>query len=310
MITTTLEVSLLILSIEFALLAAGIAYFGYRNVRITEAKTTSEATELVSKVAQTEDSRRLALETVFRDKYNYDAEDLQSTVDEFMQREKAFYNAVIGAVLGRGDNKISNINDELTKVVAPWISLTPKNMVDAKSAEALSADKGRLETELSETKETLEKMISEYNRVFRLDDDVDDCEVDIDINSERAAASSKAQAPVPADEDDEIDYQTEELHDLDDILDSIAQKRKAADTTIVKLDEDPEPGDPAPTSSKIDPSAGVKRPTAGLDDLQELDALGGDEESPLEGRADKQMTADDLDELMESLDADESVDIA
>ncbi len=68
MITTSLEVAFLILAVEFGLLAIAISIFLYRGARTAEAETAADATELVSKVSNTEDSRRTALETIFRDK--------------------------------------------------------------------------------------------------------------------------------------------------------------------------------------------------------------------------------------------------
>jgi hypothetical protein len=130
MITTSLEAALLILTIEFGLLAGVVTFSAYRGAHSVEAESAAQATELVSKVSNTEDTRRTALETVFKDKYQFEGDELGAAVDEFMQREKAFYNAVVGAFLGRGNSKISDLKDELTKIVAPWISITPKNMVD------------------------------------------------------------------------------------------------------------------------------------------------------------------------------------
>ena len=175
MITTSLEAALLILTIEFGLLAGVVTFFAYRGARSVEAESAAQATELVSKVSNTEDTRRTALETVFKDKYQFEGDELGAAVDEFMQREKAFYNAVVGAFLGRGNSKISDLKDELTKIVAPWISITPKNMVDKGTAESLAQAKSGVEQELGETKQVLEKVMAEYNRAFQIDpsDDVD-----------------------------------------------------------------------------------------------------------------------------------------
>lgn len=174
MITSSLEISLLILTIEFALIAVLIAFYSYRGVRSVEAETTADATELVNKVVETEESRRAALKTIFKVKYQYEGDELTSMVDEFMQREKAFYNAVVGAFLGRNKNKLSDLNHELTKVVAPWISMTPKNMIDPKEAESLAVENSRLETELGETKEVLERMMAEYNSAFHIEEPMQD----------------------------------------------------------------------------------------------------------------------------------------
>lgn len=337
MITTTLEAALVILAIEFALLAPLAVFFALRGARSVEAATTSEATELVAKVADTEDARRSALETVFREKYNYEGDELDKAVDEFMQREKAFYNAVVGAVLGRGDSKISEINNELTKVVAPWISLTPKNMVDAKSVAAVTTAKDQIEIELGQTKETLEKMIAEYNRAFQREaerkeaDDAKDAEPEPEPETETEtetadAVEDNAEAEV-GDDLEELDYKTEELHDLDDVLAAIEAKKTDPDTegsadpdggtnpdpetpsaepepsdeSIVNLDEDDD--DDAEFAGEV--GATVVDEADSVDELEALEEL--DDEIPDDtpaDRADKPMTADDLDELMESLDAD------
>ncbi|MGR9090571.1 MAG: hypothetical protein ACU85U_08335 [Gammaproteobacteria bacterium] len=317
MITTTFEAAFAILTIEFALLAPVMAFFTLRGARSAEAATTSEATELVSKVADTEDARRSALETVFREKYQYEGDELDAAVDEFMGREKAFYNAVVGAVLGRGDSKISDINDELTKVVAPWISITPKNMVDAKSAEAVATHKDRIEIELGHTKETLEKMMSEYNRAFRKSADQNEPEPDTE-----AAQTSVKVSPEPevGDELEELDYKTEELHDLDDVLEAIEARKTeneapadeavtAADAmpideSIVNLDDDFADID---AEFAADAAAAVVEKGDPVEELDSPDELDDDVfgDTPVK-RAGKPMTADDLDELMESLDADET----
>lgn len=311
MITTTFEAAFAILAVEFALLAPLAVFFSLRGRRNVEAATTSEATELVTKVADTEDARRTALQTVFREKYRYEDSELEQAVEEFMQREKAFYNAVVGAVLGRGDSKISDINDELTKVVAPWISLTPKNMVAAESVEAVATEKDRIEIELGNTKETLEKMIAEYNRAFLREAEKNKAEANPSVDDEPA--------PDVADELEELDYKTEELHDLDDVLAAIEAKKSDPGTaaagaaaaaepssgSIVNLDDDDdEAADPEAEFAGELAAAVVEEADAPeeLDSLEELDddVLG---DLPPK-RGDKPMTANDLDELMESLDAD------
>jgi len=233
MITSSLEISLLILTLEFALIAVVIAFYSYRGVRTVEAETTADATELVNKVVETEESRRSALETIFKVKYQYEGDELASMVDEFMQREKAFYNAVVGAFLGRDKNKLSDLNDELTKVVAPWISMTPKNMVDSKEAVSLAETNSRLETELVETKEVLEEMIAEYNRAFRIEkpvQDTGDTQQDKPVEDEQEDIE-ETDAAVPKDDADNAD------------ADLGTKEAEASDLTTGALDELIEPNE-------------------------------------------------------------------
>jgi hypothetical protein len=276
MITTSLETALLILTIEFAFLAAAIAFFSYRGARTAEAETVADASELVSKVSNTEDSRRVALETVFKEKYQYEGDDLDEAVEEFMQREKAFYNAVVGAFLGRGKNKISDLSDELTKVVAPWISITPKKMLDVDSAESLVAEKSQLETELGETKQVLEKMISEYNRAFKIE------------AGEQAAPDPAASASM----DDEM----AEFDDIDDDLPGVEGVEDGAQ------ENDAAPADSVVPAAGIDLSDDPDLNMAMIDELDDEAGVDPPAETPLE-RAEKPMTADDLDDLMQSLES-------
>jgi len=280
MITTSLETALLILTVEFAFLAAAIAFFSYRGARTAEAETVADATSLVSKVSSTEDSRRTALETVFKEKYQYEGDELGEAVEEFMQREKAFYNAVVGAFLGRGKNKISDLSDELTKVVAPWISITPKKMLDAGSAESLVAEKSQLETELGETKQVLEEMISEYNRAFRVE------------SGEQAA---------PAVESGRMDDEMAEIEDIEDdalsfdVVKDGAHENDAADSALPSA-EDIDLSDVA--EEEDDPGLAM----AMIEELDDDTAADPAAETPIE-RAEKPMTADDLDDLMQSLES-------
>ncbi len=275
MITTSLEVAFLILAVEFGLLAIAISIFLYRGARTAEAETAADATELVSKVSNTEDSRRTALETIFRDKYQYEGDELKSAVDEFMEREKAFYNAVVGAFLGRGKSKISDLNNELTKVVAPWISITPKKMLDADAAESLVAEKSGLEEELEETKQVLEKLIKEYNNAFRT-------ELTVDTAAEVSG------------------------------IESYDEEAEAADEAPLVADEAPTGGEGAaePTPPNDVPS-GIDIGEEETDEPDLVSAMGeesgeesGEElEETTDSAADKPMTADDLDDLMNSLES-------
>ena len=285
MITTSLEIALLILTVEFGLLAIAISLFSCRGARTAEAEMTADATELVSKVSNTEDSRRIALETVFRDKYQYEGDELDATVDKFMAREKAFYNVVVGTFLGHGKNKISNLNDELTKVVAPWISIMPKKMLDAEAAGSLVAEKSQMEAELGETKQVLEKMISEYNRAFRIE------------ATEKATVDASPRDP----KDDEM----AEIEDIGDPLPSVDLTTDASTRSNDESSVSTQPDEDA-MARVVDIDINVEEAddpglvSAMIDEFdEELEAVA---QTPVD-RADKPMTADDLDDLMESLES-------
>jgi len=310
MITTSLEAALLVLTIEFGVLAVTIAFFSYRGARTVEAETTADATELVSKVSNTEDARRVALQTVFKDKYQFDGDELTAAVDEFMQREKAFYNAVVGAFLGRGTNRISNLNDELTKVVAPWISITPKNMVDKETVESLAADKTQVEGELSETKQVLDKMMAEYNRAFRIDpsdqstpaatsDEAEDQDSDDILFSVDLADDD---TPEHKDADLEASHI---LEDDDEVVEDADTVEKVPDDPVLvsdmieELDEDDVAIEVQSSDTSSDKDEAPELVSQIIEELDD-DDIEVTAESAVDS-ADKPMTADDLDELMESL---------
>ena len=271
MITTSLEVGLLVLTLEFGLLCIAIAYYLYSRARGVEVSTVSEASELILNVTDSEDNRRLALQTVFTDNYNFEGDELDTAVNEFIQREKAFYNAVVGAFLGRGENKITDLKEEMTKVIAPWISMTPRNMVTAETADALAAEKSELEAELADTKKVLDEMMSEYNRAFRT-------EHTLDGDSEEPQSAS-------------LDNEIEEIDAVVDDASSVDIATTAAPDTV------------SDTTGESNDDAGPASDANAQEDEQPETEV---DETPL-SQADKTMTADDLDDLMESLEV-ESVD--
>ncbi|MDA0822702.1 MAG: hypothetical protein O3C28_09795 [Proteobacteria bacterium] len=300
MITTTLEATLLILTIEFSLLAIGITYFTFRGARSVESKSNAQATELVSKVSATADERRSALQTVFREKYQIDEASLETTVDEFMEREKAFYNAVVGVFLGRGDHKISDLNDELTKVVAPWISITPNNLVASAVVDSIAAEKSQVEAELDDTKKVLEKMIDEYNRAFRLSPEAENPSTVVADNDAPSVERDEALLSISLDDDD-----TEEV---------VAQDGLAGSSETFANQGDPKTSDGTPDNEGIDLSA-IEQLTEDVEFATEIPGSGTQPDPDIENQSNSEsasdpsqemMSAEDLDELMDGLEAESS----
>ncbi|MFT4561332.1 MAG: hypothetical protein ACI9BW_001072 [Gammaproteobacteria bacterium] len=305
MINTTVEMSLLILTIELSLLAVGITYYTFRGARRVEAESNSQATELVSKVSATADVRRTALEIVFREKYQIEDAALQTTVDEFIEREKAFYNAVVGAFLGRGDHKISDLNDELTKVVAPWISITPNNLVDTAVVDSIAAEKTQVEAELDDTKKVLGKMMDEYSRAFGLpsgptsagdsaaDGDtasveadegllsisLDDDESEELVTTDRAASSGESVANEEPLDGSDASPEIESL-DLDEMAELTEDAEFATEVTASETQTDAEVGEQSDRAGEVGHQSSA--------------------ESSLE-ESEQTMSAEDLDELIDGM---------
>jgi hypothetical protein len=165
-LTTSLEVGLLILLVEFAAIAGAIVFIALRRGRHTEKTQATEITGLVHKVEATTEARREALSAIISETYQFEAEETERVVSDFIERERAFYNAMIGVHLGRGGKTLEDVPSELTKVVAPWLRLTPKNMVSADAVEALASENSALSQELSSTKRVLDELMDEYNAAF------------------------------------------------------------------------------------------------------------------------------------------------
>ncbi len=164
--TTSLELGLLLLAVQFAGMTIALAVVLLKRGRATEQQQTQAVTGLVNKVEATADARREALKTVFSDTYQFDGEEAERVVTDFIERERAFYNAMIGVHLGRGGKTLADVPAELTKVVAPWLRLTPKHMVSADAVEALETANSALSAELESTKRVLDELMEEYNAAF------------------------------------------------------------------------------------------------------------------------------------------------
>jgi hypothetical protein len=163
---TSLELALLVLTVEFALIAGAITFVALRRGRQTAAAQVTQANDLVAKVDADETARRAALSAIFSETYRFDSSETERVVADFIERERAFYNAIIGVHLGRGGKTLSDVPAELTRVVAPWLRLTPKHMVSSDAIDALQTENSALNVELASTKRVLDELMAEYNAAF------------------------------------------------------------------------------------------------------------------------------------------------
>ena len=223
--TTALELGLLVLTIEFALVAIAIGGLALRGGQRTHAVQVTAAASLVTKVEATEAARREALSAIFCDTYNFEAAEAERVVTDFIERERAFYNAMIGVHLGRGGKSLDEVPAELTKVIAPWLRLTPKNMINADTVEALENANSMLNQELASTKRVLDELMDEYNAAFH-----------------------KEQQRHPAATDAEPNA-VDESHDLLSIDDSVRPETVAPQAT-----HRPEPHDTSPPANTVENS--------------------------------------------------------
>jgi len=163
---TTLELAGLILATEFALVACLVPAWLLRRTRRLETLEAHGAQRLLDDVERAEPNRREALETVFATAYNLEADELGARVDEFIAREQAFYQVMTSVYLERDSRRLEEIPAELTKVIAPWLRMTPKNMIDAGALETLEAENTALSAELDQTRGHMEELMREYLKAF------------------------------------------------------------------------------------------------------------------------------------------------
>lgn len=166
MINSSLDLALLILAIEFGLLCIVILFKTRKSERAQQDTAVAGVTSLIGAVERTEDTRKEALRTTLQEIYKVDAAEAEGMVEEFVEREHAFYNAVIGIHLGRSGKALSDLPAEVTRLIAPWLRLTPRGQVDESAVSALADQNSALTTELDETRQVLERLMAEYSAAF------------------------------------------------------------------------------------------------------------------------------------------------
>jgi hypothetical protein len=163
---SALELGSLILAAEFALIAWAILFFLLRRQHRQIHSDHAHAGAVIDTLETTEVSRRDALATMFKSTYRLEDAELEARVDEYVAREKAFYQAMLSLYLERDGTKLADIPEELAKVLAPWANLTPSGMVDRGDIGDLESEKAELAAELENTKQTLDELMSEYSAAF------------------------------------------------------------------------------------------------------------------------------------------------
>ena len=169
---TTLEISLVVVALEFGAIALTFGLM-LRKRGVETVKTAQEeakaAVEFAEAVVEKEPSRREALELIFREKYKLDDDTIAARADEFVERERAFYQTLIATFAKRDGKGLGNIGEQLNGVIAPWVSLVPAGMVSEEKLADLTEEKESLSAELEHNKTVLEELMTEYDRAFHKD---------------------------------------------------------------------------------------------------------------------------------------------
>ncbi len=246
MITTSLELALLLLCCEFALLAVAYVWFQRRRERRQETTAVADITSLVTSVERTETQRRTALLATMQEIYRFGPEEAERVVSDFIERERAFYNALIGVHLGRGGKSLVDVPAEITKLVAPWLRITPQGQVDVSKVVGLQDANSALSDELADTKKVLDSQMVEYSAVFgkQQAEQLASTEVAFEVPHDELLsmddlAPAPAPAPAPAQDDTVID-----LDEPDAALGSSPMSQDDLDALLSNLGDDIFSGNP------------------------------------------------------------------
>ena len=227
---TSLEIAASIMAIEFALIAWIAPAVILRRQRKDDDTDVAEVESLFEEVAAEEPTRRDALTTIFATTYQLEGEELTNTVAEFVEREQAFYQVMSEVYLKRDASRLKEMPEELTKVISPWIRMTPEPTGDDAAVAELESENSALQDELDSTKRHMEALMAEYlkgyerEKVASGEQSPDEANVEEvlanastgDAPSEPGAADAVAEEAAvaetsePAADDDDLEFATEE----------------------------------------------------------------------------------------------------
>ncbi|MFD2112223.1 hypothetical protein [Thiorhodococcus fuscus] len=224
---TAIELGSLILAVEFGFIAWGTLFLLLRRNRDQRNTDHDHASAVLEELQEQEVDRRDALSDLFANTYKLEGSELNSKVDEYVEREKAFYSAMLSLYLERDGAKLRDIPAELTKVLTPWAHITPSGMVDAGKVGSLVEEKAALALELDNTKQTLERLMDEYMAAFDKNEAPDGKAPDPEPEEEEEVFEEtfedipeepETQAPPKKEAEDEPQPDAlEEVEDLDDV---------------------------------------------------------------------------------------------
>lgn len=163
---TTLELASLILSAEFALASAVILFIVRRRQQQTTQAQQTQTSELQRSIQDALPSRRESLTKLFQANAHLKGRKLTTTVDQFIAREQAFYDAMLNIYLNQEGTSLADIPDELRKVLTPWAELQQSANEDSATLTDLSEQNAELSQQLQHNKEIIQRLLEEYDATF------------------------------------------------------------------------------------------------------------------------------------------------
>jgi len=164
---TSLELAGLVLSAELAVVACGLPAVLLTRMRRRSSAAVAGAQRMLDTVDRSVPDRREALGQVFASAYQLEGAALAERVEEFVEREQAFYRAMTQVYLDRDNHGLEEIPAELAAVMAPWIDLATVSAAAVPERDSLAAENATLCAELDRTREHLESLLREYAKAFR-----------------------------------------------------------------------------------------------------------------------------------------------
>lgn len=199
---TTLELASLVLSAEFALASAIILFVVRRRQQQAAATEQQQAKGLKTVVQGEAPSRREALTKLFKSNAHLKGRQLTTTVDQFLSREQAFYDAMLNIYLNKDGKSLKDIPEELRKVLTPWAELQAGMNEDTAAIGDLRAENAQLSAQLEHNKEVIERLLEEYDASFKRFQDTG--------QQQEPEPQQKEDAPAE-DEEDSLENQ---IHDI------------------------------------------------------------------------------------------------
>ncbi|SDX69928.1 hypothetical protein SAMN05421644_11012 [Allochromatium warmingii] len=256
--SSSLYIAALILVGEFAILAWGILFWMLKRQRNQEFDETTKAKAVIRQLDADEISHRDALTQLFEHTYHIEGDELTAKVDEYIGRERAFYNVMLNLYLKRDSSKLKQLPIELAKVIKPWSEMTPYGMMSADEVSGLEHEKDRLALELASTKETLERLMDEYTAAFKHGEQEHAPAAPVlstppapaiqDTSNPVAAGAEQA---IPADADlESFEAENSERSDIDAMLEALAQEEQQEVKSVPTQTSTPAPIKPNPPAAR------------------------------------------------------------
>ncbi len=285
--------SLLILGELLLLLSLACGMSLYLSLR-KKKRDYQAARKLVAAVKKDEERHKMLVSQMLESAYEYEGDELKETVAKLLRAKKHFYQTLINAYLERDAAAFGQLNmplEALTDIYEQFKVPAHRAgsdgddvLVSEVDLEYLRDKNQRLSEELSQTMETMGRMLTEYSNIFEeASNDVDDEEGMKNITADTAAAEASP-APTPQGAEargrntDDI-AREESLEILGDAVEGLLDDvTKQAENDLEPPVEEPEAPVPAEVEEEDDPDEIPIEDEQDLadafDDLEEIDIDG------------------------------------